>query len=356
MAAPGSLRVSGTSAVTATQGDVVLGNANTFAQPVAVNTTNATLNSTTALTLGASTVTGNLQATTATGDITQTGPLAVTGTSNLVATVGNITLVDTANSFGGRVSIDTPQALKLTTSGALSMGEVNVGLTTDLQSQGKLDLGTNSVYTGKLIAKSGGFDIIQSGPLKAGKDVDFDAGNAKIDLFNPKNLWLGALMFKGGIIMINHPQLMNAVNSGVLMERAEATIETTLLVSQGVTPPIQNMSLGASGNVVSVVVNRSATSSQVGAIQVQVPSDVAAPGKTFSFALDPHALAGHATDAPVKMSQMNGKPLPNWLRYDAANKTFIANEVPAGAFPLQIKISVGNTESVVMINEKPPGK
>jgi hypothetical protein len=352
----GPLNVTGSSHFTAVQGDVLLDAANSFAQTVALSAANATIYSTSALTLANSTITGNLDAQVDAGDVTQTGPLHVTGASNIAAKAGNITLTDAANSFGDRVSVSTPQALQLTASGPLSMGEVSVGLTTDLQSQGKLDLGTNSVYTGKLIAKSGGFDIIQSGPLKAGKDVDFDAGNAKIDLFNAKNLWLGALYFKGGIIMINHPQLMNAVNSGVLMERAEATIETTLLVSQGVTPPIQNMSLGASGNVVSVVVNRSATSSQVGAIQVQVPSDVAAPGKTFSFALDPHALAGHATDAPVKMSQMNGKPLPDWLRYDAANKTFIANEVPAGAFPLQIKIAVGNTESVVMINEKPPGK
>ncbi len=43
-------------------------------------------------------------------------------------------------------------------------------------------------------------------------------------------------------------------------------------------------------------------------------------------------------------------------RYDSANKTFTAIEVPAGAFPMQIKISVGNTESVVIIKEKPPSK
>jgi hypothetical protein len=53
---------------------------------------------------------------------------------------------------------------------------------------------------------------------------------------------------------------------------------------------------------------------------------------------------------------MDGKPLPNWLRYDAANKTFTANEVPAGAFPLQLKVAVGNTESVMVIQEKPPVK
>jgi hypothetical protein len=45
--------------------------------------------------------------------------------------------------------------------------------------------------------------------------------------------------------------------------------------------------------------------------------------------------------------------MPNWLKFDAASKTFTANDVPAGAFPLQLKVSVGNTESVMVIQEKP---
>jgi len=350
------LSVAGTSTLTATLGDVTLDQANTLTQTVTVSAMNATLNTNTALALGASTVTGNLAATVATGDITQTGPLVVTGTSNLATPTGNITLTDTANSFGSRVSVDTPQALQLNASSALSMGVVNVGLTTNLQSHGKLDLGTSSVYTGKLTANSGGFDIIQSGPLKAGKDVDFDAGTAKIDLFDPKNLWLGALYFKGGIIMINHPQLMNAVNSGVLMVRAETTVVSAVSAAR-VGGDMTNTSLqttaGTGGSTVSVVVNRAPSTSQTGVIQVQVAPEAAAPGKSFSFELDPHAVAGHAPDAPVKISQMDGKPLPNWLRYDATNKTFTANEVPAGAFPLQLKVFVGNTETVMLIQEKP---
>ena len=95
------------------------------------------------------------------------------------------------------------------------------------------------------------------------------------------------------------------------------------------------------------------TTNQTGLIQVQVPAESAAPGRSFSFELDPHVVAGHSPDAPVKMAQVDGKPLPNWLKYDAANKTFSANDVPPGAFPLQIKVSVGNTESVMVIQEKP---
>lgn len=106
----------------------------------------------------------------------------------------------------------------------------------------------------------------------------------------------------------------------------------------------------------SVVVNRAPSPTQTGVIQVQVSSDVAAPGKTFSFEMDPHAVAGHAPDAAVKISQMDGKPLPNWLRYDTGNKTFTASDVPASAFPLQLKVMVGNTESVMVIQEKPPTK
>ncbi len=353
----GVINVSGTTNLTATQGDVVLGNANTFVQAVTLNTTNATVNSTTALTLGTSSVAGDFQARVDVGDITQTGPLTVAGTSQLLATAGNITLTDVANSFGDRVSIDTPQALKLTANGALRMGEVNVGLTTDLQSQGVLDLGTQSVYNGKLVAKSGGFDIIQSGPLKAGKDVDFDAGNAKIDLFNPKNLWFGALFFKGGIIMINHPQLLNAVNSGVLMVRTETTLSSAAVKVGGNPSASGQTSAQASGtSAVSVVVNRTPSATQTGVIQVQVAPEVIAAGKSFSFALDPHAVAGHAADAPVKISQMDGNPLPTWLRFDPGNKTFVASDIPAGAFPLQLKVAVGNTESVMVIQEKPPGK
>ena len=349
------LSVAGTSHLTATQGNVVMTQANTLTQAVSIQAIDATLNTTSALTLGASTVTGNLVATVAAGDVTQTGPLVVTGTSNLTATAGNITLTDAGNSFTDRVSVNTPEALKLTASGALSMGVVDVGLTSDLQNHGQLDLGTQSVYTGKLTANSGGFEIMQSGPLKAGAATDFDAGSAKIDLFDPHNLWYGALYFKGGIIMINHPQLLNAVNSGVLIVRAETVAVAPPVRAGGdtVLPVIQNVGSGAVGSSVSVSVERAPSASQPGFIQVHLAPDVASPGKSFTFQLDPNAVAGHSADAPMKIAQVDGKPMPTWLKFDSSTKTFSANEVPPGAFPLQLKVSVGNTETVMVIQEKP---
>jgi hypothetical protein len=199
--------------LTAKQGNVVLDAANTFQSAVSLATINATIQTNSALTLGASTVTGNLQATSTLGDITQTGALTVTGTSNLIASAGNITLADKTNSFGDLVTVNTPQALELSANGPLTMATATVGGAATLTSNGKLNLGTGT-YSGKLKAVSGGFDIVQSGPIKFGGEANFDAGSAKIDLFEPKNSWMGALFFKGGIIMINHPMLINAVSAG----------------------------------------------------------------------------------------------------------------------------------------------
>jgi hypothetical protein len=42
----------------------------------------------------------------------------------------------------------------------------------------------------------------------------------------------------------------------------------------------------------------------------------------------------------VRVMQMDGKPLPDWIRYEPATRTFTANAVPAGAFPLQIRLGL----------------
>jgi hypothetical protein len=90
-------------------------------------------------------------------------------------------------------------------------------------------------------------------------------------------------------------------------------------------------------------------------ISVAVSSEVAAPGSSFSFSIEPHVPAVAAT-AEVKVTQVDGKPLPEWLRYEAGTKTFVATTVPPGAFPLQLKVGIGGVETLMVINEKPPGK
>jgi hypothetical protein len=357
----GVMQVTGDSAFTATQGDVLLTQANTFTQSVSVDAVNAKVNSASALILGASTVTGTLKVDVAQGDLTQTGPLTVGGTSTFNTLVGDVTLTDAANSFANPVSVDTAGKLTLTSGGPLTLGNVLTVGDTVLNSQGKLDLGT-SVFGKKVNATSGGFDIVQSGPLKVGGNTNFDAGTAKIDLFNPKNQWSGSILYKGGIVMINHPQLMNAVNAGTLVVRTEATMAPAAKVSapanSGTATATAAPTEAASGDksAVSIAVARPASANQAGLITVAVSAEAATPGSSFSFSLDSHVPTAAAANTDVRVTQVDGKPLPDWLRYEAGTKTFVATTVPPGAFPLQLKVGIGGVETVMVINEKPPGK
>jgi len=59
--------------------------------------------------------------------------------------------------------------------------------------------------------------------METDAETDFDAGTAKIYLMEPKNVWKGGILYKGGIIQINHPQLLNAVSAGLLLVRVESS-------------------------------------------------------------------------------------------------------------------------------------
>jgi hypothetical protein len=350
----GPLTVAGTSRISALQGDVILDQANQFAQSLALNAINATIQSASGLQLGESTLTGQFTANVAQGDLTQTGALKVSGTSKLNTTAGNITLTNADNLFGDKVDVKTSGKLSLTSADSLTLGTVDVSGDSLLQSQGKLDLGTGS-FNGKLKANSGGFEITQTGKINFFGDTDFDAGSAKIDLFNPYNQWRGAILFKGGIILINHPVLMNAVNAGTLIVRAETSMPAPSAVVQvGGGKPSMLQPLAATprlGPAVSVKVDQPSASNGNGLITVALSSETAAPGRSFSFEIDPKVLINQPADTSLKISQLDGKPLPDWLRYEADTKTFTAKDIPAGAFPLQLKVGVGGQETTMVIKE-----
>jgi hypothetical protein len=351
----GPLTVAGASRISALQGDVILDQANRFAQSLSLQAINATVQSATGLQLGESTLTGQFTATVAQGDLTQTGALKVSGSSKLNTPAGNIQLTNADNLFGDKVDVKTSGQLSLTSADSLTLGTVDVKGDSLLQSQGKLDLGTGT-FNGKLKANSGGFEITQTGKINFFGDTDFDAGSAKIDLFNPYNQWRGAILFKGGIILINHPVLMNAVNAGTLIMRAETSMPAqTAVVQVGGGKPSMLQPMAATprlGPAVSVKVDQPSSSNGNGLITVALSTETAAPGRSFSFEIDPKVLTNQPADISLKVSQLDGKPLPDWLRYEADTKTFTAKDIPAGAFPLQLKVGVGGQETTMVIQEQ----
>jgi hypothetical protein len=100
-----------------------------------------------------------------------------------------------------------------------------------------------------------------------------------------------------------------------------------------------------------VAIERKPSGDETGLINVQISPDVATAGSSFSFELDLHDHAGVSNDAPVRLGLLDGKPMPDWLSYDMSTKKFNTTAVPAGAFPLQLKVSVGGVESVVVVQE-----
>jgi hypothetical protein len=161
--------------------------------------------------------------------------------------------------------------------------------------------------------------------------------------------------------MINHPQLMNAVNAGTLVVRVETSVVQPVQASatpMGTVTASGGAATRAAGGdgAVSIAVARPASNGQTGLITVAVSSEVAAPGRSFSFSIEAHVPAAAVATTDVRVTQVDGKPLPEWLRYEAATKTFVATTVPPGAFPLQLKVGIGGVETLMVINEKPPGQ
>jgi hypothetical protein len=131
---PGN-RFSGATSLTATVGDISFG-----------GTVNGNLNTNAggATTFATTTVNGNLGVLSG-GDITQTGPLIVTGTSSLVSTTGDIVLTNPANQFGGQVTA-TGGDISLTATGNLNVDFTATGV-------------TNLSNTGNLTVTGSGVDL-----------------------------------------------------------------------------------------------------------------------------------------------------------------------------------------------------
>ncbi|WP_333846133.1 hypothetical protein, partial [Limnohabitans sp.] len=337
---------------------------NSFAGPLSFVTarggswSNATVVSSSALKMGATNVTGDLSLTSTGGDITQVGPIVVGGVTEIVASAGAVQLTDPANSFVGSVSVDTSGAFSLKTLGPLTLGTVKTEGDTELIAVGKVDLGTGN-YGGKLKVDSGDGEIVQSGRINFDGDVNFNAGTAKIDLFNPFNLWKGSIVYKGGIIMINHPQLLNATNAGTLIVRVETTMAAPAQAAK-TSPAAGSPAASAAepaatpkGADISISVNRAPSSAQSGLVTVTVSAEIAATGKGFTFALTDHLPVEAAKSTQVSVSQIDGKPLPEWLRYEPLTQKVVAVSPPPGAFPIQIKANLGGIETVIVITEQP---
>lgn len=175
----GALTITGSITVNAGSNKITLGNVgNLLYGPVALTAGNATLVDGTTLTLGTSSLSGNLNLTAA--GIGQTGALTVNGTTTLDAGNSAITLADSSNAFTtlsvtGSAGAGITNANALTVTGLASNGDVNLTtMSGDLNTQG-----TWSITNGNLILSAGAASArgtTTGGDVKSADTFTIDSG------------------------------------------------------------------------------------------------------------------------------------------------------------------------------------
>jgi hypothetical protein len=184
----GAMSVGGTTAINAGGNSVTLTLANDFGGAVSltsgttqitdVNTlTLGTLNTgaltvidTGALNLGSGTVNGALVVTSNGGNITQTGGIAVTGTSNLAAGAGSITLTS-SNDFGGAVTAGGTGGISLNDVNAFTPASINAGAGTVTLNAGAINGGGPLGASSLTLGSNSNVATVTFQPTLAGKNV-----------------------------------------------------------------------------------------------------------------------------------------------------------------------------------------
>ena len=152
----GALTVTGaTTLASGAANNITLNNAgNNFSTVGITSGNNVTLVDVNGLDLGTSTVSGTLGVTTG-GALTQSGPLAVTGTTTLAAGSGNdITLANGGNNFS-TVVVTSGRNVALTDTDALNLGASTIAGNLNVTTSGAITDSGNVVVTGTTTLAAG---------------------------------------------------------------------------------------------------------------------------------------------------------------------------------------------------------
>ncbi|MEI8031370.1 MAG: hypothetical protein WCH35_16470, partial [Comamonadaceae bacterium] len=69
----------------------------------------------------------------------------------------------------------------------------------------------------------------------------------------------------------------------------------------------------------------------------------------LSFTLPSEMFDGVVNNPVIDVALMDGSPLPSWLRFVPETHTFVATEVPEGALPLKVVVTVAGRSRVITI-------
>jgi hypothetical protein len=246
----GALTVGGTSSFTtsATNATITLNDANRLTGAVSLNTSgpsgDAQLSNDRATVLGGSSVGGNLTVTDTVASLTQSGVLAVGGTSSFTTLAANADItLDGANQFIGAVSLSTGGAggnasLSNIASGGLVLGASNVGgnLTVvstlgDLSQSGALTVGKTSSFT--TAAAGAAIALTDNGNLLSGAVSLNTAAGGSASLTNSGATVLGASTVGGNLTVRTDDISINSAVAGQTVTLLPFTATATMGLGTG---------------------------------------------------------------------------------------------------------------------------
>ena len=263
---------------------------------------NLTAISTGAMDLGVGTVGGSLSANSNGGAITQTGALAIGGTSNINAGANSITLTDASNNFSGAVSLANTGVndVAITDANVLTLGTLNItGGNLTAISTGAMNLGAGTVG-GILSANSNDGAITQTGALVIVGTSDINAGANSITLTNASNDFGGAVSLANtGVFNV---AITNGSGNGLLQlatvsagQNFTATADAITLTST-VTTSISN------AGAVRVTAN-------AGLLTINAGADINSGGEVILSGDSGIVTAGNVTTANANVSFLSATTL-----------------------------------------------
>jgi filamentous hemagglutinin family protein len=301
----GAIITGAASSITSSTGDIVLTNpGNAFSGATTLTATigditfggtvngNLSTNAGGATSFAATTVNGNLGVLSG-GDITQTGPLIVTGTSSLASTSGNIVLTDSANQFGGLVTASGVD-ISLTALGNLSV---------DFTARGV----TNLNNTGDLTVTGTGVDLNVSTLGNAAVGNLTLSGNLNMNVEGSAEIMTGASASVAGLASLISPNSVLQKNGNSLGFAAKGSGSSGLL----------DFLLNASK------FNPSASSAaNNGTLGSSLSAGAVSPVSTFTpsnlRSVVPNTFIIQPVEAPAPI--VDGAPLPTNNRYYTASE------------------------------------
>ena len=103
---------------------------------------------------------------------------------------------------------------------------------------------------------------------------------------------------------------------------------------------------------VSVSVVTQPNSAAAGLVNVVVPQTVLRGGSALVVSLPESVtrLPGN-TNATANATLTNDRPLPSWIKYDAAQRTLVVESTPSTSLPVTVTLNLGGQRTNIVVSE-----